>query len=184
MSVRGQDELEGLARESLERVDVGAHVAVGRIDHGRRAVENVIAREQQPVFLEQQADVVFGMSRRMQHAQRGVAHAQLVAVLELAIGPECPLAREAFPARPPENRRAGAFLQRTRTGQVVGVAMRADNCLQSVADEVEDALQVRRVVGSGVDDEPVARLADDVGVRSRTRHSAGIRRGEPMHVFQ
>ncbi|MDT4873592.1 hypothetical protein FQZ97_1088460 [compost metagenome] len=54
VAVRGQDEVDTvrLAQpvQLVQRFEVGAHVAVGRVDHGGAAVEDVVAREQQAVF--------------------------------------------------------------------------------------------------------------------------------------
>ncbi|VDO17975.1 unnamed protein product, partial [Brugia timori] len=61
VAVRRQDEadvvLRAFAQQPVERVDVGGHVAVGRVDHRRAAVEHVVAGEQQPILLEHQAHV-------------------------------------------------------------------------------------------------------------------------------
>ena len=53
VAVRGQefDPLRCAQRiERVERIQVVAHVAVGRVDHGGAAVEDVVAAEQRGVF--------------------------------------------------------------------------------------------------------------------------------------
>jgi hypothetical protein len=73
MAVRGQDELHAVfgagCVEPVERVEVVGHVAVGRVDDGRAAVEDVVAAEQQAVFPQQQAQVVGRVARRVHHLQ-------------------------------------------------------------------------------------------------------------------
>jgi len=54
MAMRRQDGVEALALEALERGEIVAHVAIGRCDHRGGPVQDVIARQQQLVFLEQQ----------------------------------------------------------------------------------------------------------------------------------
>src|SRR5205814_823438 len=46
IAVAGRDDGEVLREQHLERGDVSAHVAVGRVDHHRRALHDVIAGEQ------------------------------------------------------------------------------------------------------------------------------------------
>ena len=55
--------------ERVQRIQVGRHVAVGRIDHRGAAVEDVVAREQQAVFQQHQAQVVGGVAGRVDDLQ-------------------------------------------------------------------------------------------------------------------
>ena len=71
--------------QPAQRFEVQPHRAVGRQDHHRRAAHQVIAGEQQPAVLEQQAHVIRGVARRVQRAQRHAARIDDVAVLEPAI---------------------------------------------------------------------------------------------------
>ena len=73
VAVRRQDEVHlvlgaGQA-QAVERIQVGAHVAVRRVDHGGAAVEDVVAAEQQTVFEQQQAQVVGRVAGRVDHLQ-------------------------------------------------------------------------------------------------------------------
>ncbi len=69
----GQDELHVVLGaqgvEPVERVQVVGHVAVGRVDHGGAAVEDVVAAEQQAVFAQEQAQVVGGVAGGVHHLQ-------------------------------------------------------------------------------------------------------------------
>jgi len=73
VAVRWQDEAHLVLRtgssQPVQRVEVGAHVAVRRIDHGGAAVEDVVAAEQQPVFEQQQAQVIGRVAGRVEHHQ-------------------------------------------------------------------------------------------------------------------
>ena len=53
-----------------ERVEVGAHVAVGRTDHGGAPAHDVIAGEQRPLLVEREAHVVRRVAGRVHGAQR------------------------------------------------------------------------------------------------------------------
>ena len=52
-----------------QRRDVGRHVAVGRIDDDRGRLHHVVAGEERLLFLEQVAEVIACMPRRMDHRE-------------------------------------------------------------------------------------------------------------------
>ena len=62
VAVRGQDEFHAVFGEQgvqpVQRIEVVGHVAVGRVDDGGAAVQDVVAAEEQGVFHQQQAQVV------------------------------------------------------------------------------------------------------------------------------
>ena len=73
MAVRWQDEVD-LVRvagigELVQRVEVGVHLAIGRVDDGRAAVQYVVARKQQAVFHQHQAHMVGRMAGRENNLQ-------------------------------------------------------------------------------------------------------------------
>src|SRR5437899_3223559 len=57
VAVARRDDRDVLAEELLERLQVGAHVAVGRIDDHGGALHDVVAGEQHLRLLEQVAEV-------------------------------------------------------------------------------------------------------------------------------
>ena len=73
VAVRRQDEADAVLvaglSQAVQRIKVGAHIAIGWINHGGAAVEDVVAAEQQAVFEQQQAQVVGGMARGVDHHQ-------------------------------------------------------------------------------------------------------------------
>jgi len=69
-AVPGCDVRNVLRKQRIERSEVLAHVAVGRTDDDRRALHDVIAREEQLLFFEQIAELVGRVSRRVQHSER------------------------------------------------------------------------------------------------------------------
>ncbi|MNT46313.1 hypothetical protein D3C72_1829470 [compost metagenome] len=76
VAVGGQDEahiarLAGIC-QLFQRREVQTHVAIGRIDHGGAAVEDVVAAQQQAVFFQHQAHMVGRMAGGVDGAQ-GVA---------------------------------------------------------------------------------------------------------------
>src|SRR5690606_2317539 len=125
--VRRQDVVDRLLAQPLQRLHVGMHVAVGRADHHGRAVHDVLARAQQPVFLEQQADMVRLVPWRMQYAQGGVADLDAVAVLEYLFGLEGPDIAYRFGGGATHDRAAGERLEWRRARRVVRVRMGADD---------------------------------------------------------
>ncbi len=66
--------------QQVQGFQVQRHVAVGRVNHGRAAAQNVVAAEQQLVFQQHQAQVVGSVARCVQHLQR-VRH---LAILRLS----------------------------------------------------------------------------------------------------
>ena len=65
-----QDEKRGAQGiEPVERVEVVGHVAVGRVDHGGAAVEDVVPAEQQAVFAQDQAQMVGCVAGGVHHLQ-------------------------------------------------------------------------------------------------------------------
>ena len=74
MAVRGQDELHVVllaqGQQGVQRIQIVGHVAIGRVDHCGAAVQDVVAREQQTIFHQQQAKVVGGVARCVHHLQR------------------------------------------------------------------------------------------------------------------
>ncbi len=67
MAVRRQNELHAKCgagvMQQVQRIQVIPHVAIGRVNHGRAAVQDVVTRKQQPVFFEQQANMVGCVAR-------------------------------------------------------------------------------------------------------------------------
>ena len=84
IAVGGQDEfdvqlLAGLCQQ-VERVQVVCHVAIGRVDDGGAAVQDMVAREQQAVFDQHQAQVVGRMAGCVQHLQGVLGQLELLAM--------------------------------------------------------------------------------------------------------
>ena len=71
IAMRWQDELDRMLRtrctEQVQRIQVVGHVAIGRVNDGGAAVQNMVAAQQQTVFDQHQAQVVSGVARRVQH---------------------------------------------------------------------------------------------------------------------
>jgi hypothetical protein len=67
--VTWRDGPKRVALQPLQRIDVRGHVAIGREDHGRHPIENMIAREQQPLVFEQVADVIRSVTRGVDGTQ-------------------------------------------------------------------------------------------------------------------
>ncbi|MNT51339.1 hypothetical protein D3C72_1883010 [compost metagenome] len=80
-----------------QRIEVGAHVAVGRADDDGRALHHVVAGEERLLFFEQVAQVVRRVAGRVAHAQGAVVgERDALAVSEFALrreGRVLPLAR-------------------------------------------------------------------------------------------
>ncbi len=74
MAVGREDELHIVLfagrQQCVQRLQVVTHMAVRRVDHRGAAVQDVVAREQQPVFHQQQADMVGGMAGGVDGLQR------------------------------------------------------------------------------------------------------------------
>ena len=88
IAVPGSDDREVFAEQQLERGEVGAHVAVGRIDDDGRALHHVVAGEEHARLFQQVAEVVRGMARRMDGAQRDARERDALAVCKHVVGLE------------------------------------------------------------------------------------------------
>ncbi len=55
--------------ESFQRIEIRAHVAIGRQDDGRYTFEHVITGKQQARFFEQETNMIGGMTRRVDCTQ-------------------------------------------------------------------------------------------------------------------
>ena len=182
-AVTGRDVSELLAEQQPQAREVGGHVAVGRIDHDGRALHEVVAGKEQPLALLEKAELVGRVARRVQDAQREAGDLQALAVRELAIGGE----RRILPFRVlrahPEHRRTGARLQRRRRRRMVDVGMGAEDPLDLPARGVEDCFEMRLDHRTGIDHRDARRgVAEQIGVRARPGHRAGIRRGEAANA--
>ena len=171
-----RDDRDVLFEQLFERGEIGAHIAVGRVDHHGRALHHVVAGEEHLRLLEQITQMVRGMARRVDRAQRDVADLEALAIVEHVVGLERRVLSRR--CRPAEHLRAGRFLDRGSGGRMVEMRVRAEHPLD-VADG-EDLLDVRGDVGSGVDDRVIL-LSDDVGVGARTRHQPGVGGEDPPH---
>ena len=73
IAMGGQNMLDVVLRtdgaEHIKRVQIIPHMPIGRIDHGGAAVQNMVAAEQQAVLDQHQANVVGGVSGRMDDLQ-------------------------------------------------------------------------------------------------------------------
>ena len=81
-SVAGRDARHRLALQPRERIEVLLHVAVRRSDHDRRALHDVIAREQQAGAFEQVTKVIRRVAGRMNRAQLEISDGNDIAVVE------------------------------------------------------------------------------------------------------
>ena len=74
--------------QASQRVDVGLHVPVGRIDHDGRAVDHVIPRKQPVALRVPVADVVGGVAGRVHGFENEVGALETLGVAEKEIGLE------------------------------------------------------------------------------------------------
>ena len=74
--VRGIDDPWFLREQSFERVQVLAQVAPLAGNHRRSDAEDIVARKEGSLFFEYEAEMIFGMPRRVDGAQRRTFGAQ------------------------------------------------------------------------------------------------------------
>ncbi len=137
VAVRRHDEFDAVSfaggGQHVQRVQVGAHVAVGRIDHGGAAIEHMVAREQQAILDQHQAGVVGSVAGGEDDFQRvpdaAAGEREFLAVGQLAVGCELGLgARRGQGGQAPDRGRRNAHrLERRRGRCMVGMRMGADD---------------------------------------------------------
>ena len=160
--------------EPPQRVEIIEQVAVVRGDHRRRAAEDHVAREERLLLDEVVAEVIGGVTRRVDRHQRravavdGLAGAQVIDRLrQVRI-----LVAHLRHAQPLEARP-----QRADAAEVVAMAVGQDDARRlrpaALAEVVLEQRDVIGHAGAGVDEDRIA-AADEVGVGARTRHHPRI----------
>ncbi len=87
VAVTRQDLREAELAQAFERREVLDHVAATRrCDHARGAVEHGVAREQRPLLVEVEAEVVRRMPRRVQHLEAELGALDHRALVDEPIG--------------------------------------------------------------------------------------------------
>jgi hypothetical protein len=174
LAVAGRDRLDPHGSEAIELREVGAHVAVGRGDDHRGPLHDVVTREQQPLLLQPEAEVVRRVAGGVERGEPELGPLEHVAVRHRAVD------GERVPAVEAEHLGAGALLQAGRPGRVVAVGVRAEDPPDPVATAAGDGVEVRRVVGPGIDDGDLVD-ADEVGVGPGAGHHPRVGRDDPPH---
>ena len=197
---------EAAGVQNIQGVQVICHVAVRRVNDGGASVQNVVARKQNAVLAQQQADVVGGMAWRVNHLQRmafctsvcgaGVQRQGFPVVKsairnKLAVGP-----RRGRRGHSPDGRRISACLNAQR---LQGQSARRVVCMRMGANNSDDVaarairvcaglpkpLDVVGIGGTGVDHDVAGeRFAHHIAVGSRARHETGVGSGQAQYVFQ
>ena len=173
-AVPGGDGVEVQTEQAVERCQVLGHVAVGRADHDRRALHDVVAREQQPLLVEEVAEVVGRVAGRVDGGEGEARTLDTIAVGETTVG------LEAVARREPQHLGAGTGLQAGRARGVVGVGVRREDPADAVPATCGDGVEVGGFVGPGVYDRDLVD-ADEVGVRARPGHHPRVRRQDAAH---
>ena len=114
VAVSRRDDREVLGQQPLERVQVGAHVAVGRIDHHRRALHHVVAGEQHLRLLEQVAHVIRGVAGGVDYPQGKLTQIDALPIFDHQVWLEGRVLARG--RRAAEDLRAGRRLDRCRRG--------------------------------------------------------------------
>ena len=139
-------------QQLLERRHVVVEVASGRRDHRGRPAHDVVAAHQRAV-VEQVAEVIGSVTRRVDRAHADLARVEHLAVGDGALGHVVAARREA------ERRRAEVGAQPRRERPVIEMVVRGNHRRhRRVAHRRHDAVEVRVALRAGVEDEePAAR---------------------------
>ena len=166
-----------------QRLQVGHHVAIGRVDDHGGPLHHMVAGEQQLLFLQQVAQVVGRVARGVDDAQRDtVGQHQLFTVLQFALRLEVrvlPLRKSRDAA---QHRRAGGQGQGRRAGRVVTVCVCDENLHDAPWRRRLDRRQVRLAHRPRVDDGPRITRTDEIGVGARPGHGARVGRSHAHDV--
>ncbi len=158
-------------------------VTVGRADDHGRSVHDVVTREQERPLLDEPAQVIRGMARRVQGTQREVAArvaagaAQGPALAGALVGREALGRAEADDPGPGGGGQGGG----ARGVVDVGVGHHDGVDGPERCGGGQDGGGVRIVGRAGVDHHRVD-LAHQVGVGAGARHEAGVGGGQPEHA--
>ena len=176
-AVSRREPLEVFVEQQAQRLQVGLHVAVGRVDHHRRALHQMVAGEQQLLLLQQIAQMVRRMARRVDHAQRRVgAEFDAVAVLRARCraGTSVSCHSGKLATRPNSGAPVAAF-NACAAGRMVLVRVRDQDARHRPGRGREQRLHVRSIVGARVDQRTrPTRAADEVAVGARPGHHAAV----------
>src|SRR5438128_7415051 len=117
VAVAGAEPGQAPLAEPLQRLEVGGHVAVGRVDDGGRARQNGVAGEEDPLLLEEEAEVVGGVAGGVEHLQAPLGALDDLPVLRLAVGR--PVGLHRLGRAEGHDLGAGLPLQAVHAGRVV-----------------------------------------------------------------
>ena len=160
---------------------IQVQVAVGRTDDHCRAVHDVVTGEQQRILLDQPAQVVRGVARRVQRAEREVAPGSGAAQRPTLAG--VLVRREALGRAEADDAGTGGRGQRASTRGMVDVGMGHDDGVDAAerGGRGHDGGGVRLVRRTGVHHHGVS-LPDQIGVGPRAGHQAGVGGRQPAHA--
>ena len=154
--------------EPVQRGEVLRHVATAARAHDRDdAVEHGVAREERPLLLEQEAEMVRRVTGRVEHLQAELGALDRVAVADDAIGHDVGVLVEALAVREHLGRPSPS--RGARRPGVVGMRVGEQHPPHPFAHRcADDGVDVRSVVGAGVDHRDLVD-ADEIRVRCPDR---------------
>ncbi len=155
------------AAHPLERVEVGGHVAVGRTDHHRRALHDVVAGEERVLLLELVAEVVRRVAGGVDGGEAELRRLDLEAVGDHRV-------HDPFGVRDEgEHLGAGALLEARGAGRVVLVGVGEHDPADAVAAAAGDGIEVLVVGWARIDHRDLVD-AHEVGVGAGAGHDPGV----------
>ena len=175
-------------QQRLQGPQIGRHVAIGRVDDDGGPLHHMVAGEEQLFFLQQKAQVVGGVARRVDHAQRGVvASRDAVPMLRQMRRAEVGVLPRRVVGDAAPHRRAGSPRKCRRAGRVVAVGVGDEDALDAArrcqrGHGSQHDLQVVAAgsgdLGTRVDQRPALATADQVAVGARPGHRPRVGRGD------
>ena len=148
-----------------------------RAHHREHAVEHGVAGEQDPLLLEQEAEVVRRVPGRVQHLEPELGALDRVALADDAVGHDRGVLVEALAVG--EHLGAGRLHQSGGAGRVVGMGVGEQHPAHPLLHRrADDGVDVALVVGTGVDHRDLVD-ADEVGVGAGAGERTRVRRHDP-----
>ncbi len=174
-----------------QALDVVVHVAIGRVDHDRRAVDDLVAGEQPVAFRVQIAEMIRRVPGRMDRLENELGGFETVAIIQHSRGYERFVLLRAGRRRPPEQLGAGGVGKQAGAGRVIRMRVRDQHPADRPPGQRNDVVNVAGQRRPRIEhrDFPVP---EHVGIRSGPRHhrrvgsddpaDSGLELGERFHA--
>ena len=141
----------------------------------------MIAAEQQALVFYQVAQVIRGVSRRVERPQRDGIDSHQIAFMQRTRWREATVVSAVREGQLTQYLRTGGSRKCHRSGRMIAVRVRDEHGFDRTTRDRENPLDVSLIVRTRIDHE-IAQPTKQVRIRAGTGHEPGIVGDEPLHI--